>query len=585
MPNYRAQGVYVQEISAFPDTVSGVPTSTAAFVGVTERGPLAPTLTTSWADFERRYGGLPPMAELDTLGYLSHAVQGFFDNGGQRAWIARVHGGDPDERPAANDFAIGEATVRLTALGPGIEGGDIFAKFAASGAPGSFDLQIVYFRRARDLPNGSAAPDASDAENGATGRTLVEPDRGSAREDRSGLQPQVREAFEGLSFDPAAPNFVERRVNEASFLLTAKVVPKRAADWGERPLAYAGVEGAWTRLMFEQEIAIRSDDMRAATVARSSKAEDIAEVRRRPHPPPFERPTAEAFVGAADPPRGLKALATVQDCTLLCIPDQGRADLFKPLAIEMQRFVEASQRCFAILQFPEDAGPVADIAPPIDCSYAAIYYPWINIQDPTTGDVLTSPPSGHIAGVFARTDTERGVHKAPANEEVAGLLASGVNTAGPLAHNVTAADMAVLNPQNVNCLRDLRRAGRGVRVWGARTTSTDPAWRYVSVRRLLIYLEQSIQANLEWVVFEPNGEALWRRIEAMVSSFLSAAWREGALQGATTEAAFFVKCDRTTMTQADMDDGRLIALIGVAPIRPAEFVIFQIGQKTADASD
>jgi uncharacterized protein len=183
------------------------------------------------------------------------------------------------------------------------------------------------------------------------------------------------------------------------------------------------------------------------------------------------------------------------------------------------------------------------------------------------------PPSGFVTGIYARSDIERGVHKAPANEVVQGLTKFEININKPR--------QDVLNPEGINALRFFE--GRGNRVWGARTMSSDPEWKYVNVRRLFIYIEHSIDQGTQFAVFEPNNQRLWANIRQAVEDFLLVLWRDGALLGDKPEQAFFVRCDRTTMTQNDIDNGRLICLIGVAPTKPAEFVIFRIGQFTADA--
>ncbi|RMH34166.1 MAG: phage tail sheath family protein, partial [Nitrospirae bacterium] len=183
------------------------------------------------------------------------------------------------------------------------------------------------------------------------------------------------------------------------------------------------------------------------------------------------------------------------------------------------------------------------------------------------------PPSGFVCGIYARNDVQRGVHKAPANEIVRGALR--------FETDINFAQQEVLNPLGINCLRSF--PGRGLRVWGARTISSDPEWKYVNVRRYFNYLEHSVDRGTQWAVFEPNGERLWANIRETVSSFLYNEWISGALLGKNTDEAFFVRCDRSTMTQNDLDNGRLICLIGVAVLKPAEFVIFRIGQKTADS--
>lgn len=204
--------------------------------------------------------------------------------------------------------------------------------------------------------------------------------------------------------------------------------------------------------------------------------------------------------------------------------------------------------------------------------HGALYYPWVRIMDPITRQELNLPPSGFVAGIYARNDIERAVHKAPANEIVRGAI--GFET------TLNKAQQEVLNPEGVNCFRFFE--GRGFRLWGARTVSSDPEWKYVNVRRYFCYLERSIDKGTQWAVFEPNGEALWANVRRTIEDFLLNEWQNGALLGDKPEKAYFVRCDRSTMSQNDLDNGRLICLIGVAPLKPAEFVIFRIGQWTAD---
>ncbi|MBO0868815.1 MAG: phage tail sheath subtilisin-like domain-containing protein [Micromonosporaceae bacterium] len=210
---------------------------------------------------------------------------------------------------------------------------------------------------------------------------------------------------------------------------------------------------------------------------------------------------------------------------------------------------------------------------PYDTTYAALYYPWLVTRHPTTNADVEVAPSGHILGIYARTDVERGVHKAPANAVIRGIL-----TQGGIAQDVTKRQQDLLNPKGINALRFF--PNQGSRVWGARTLSSDPAWRYINVRRLFLFLEESIDEGTQWVVFEPNGEPLWALVRQTVSNFLTTVWHSGALAGTTPDEAFFVACDRTTMTEDDLQNGRLICVIGVAPVFPAEFVIFRIQQLT-----
>ncbi|MCA9821858.1 MAG: phage tail sheath family protein, partial [Dehalococcoidia bacterium] len=211
-----------------------------------------------------------------------------------------------------------------------------------------------------------------------------------------------------------------------------------------------------------------------------------------------------------------------------------------------------------------------------DSNYAAMYYPWVQVANPTPGAASTSmmmPPSAHVAGIWARSDSERGVHKAPANEVVRGALG--------LEINVTHGEQGLLNPQGVNCIRAF--PGRGIRVWGARTISSDPEWRYLNVRRLFNFVEKSIEGGTQWAVFEPNDYMLWQKVKRDVGSFLTNVWLSGALFGRTPEQAFFVKCDEENNPQSTRDAGQLIVDIGLAPVKPAEFVIFRIAQYTPGA--
>ncbi|RSS50321.1 phage tail sheath subtilisin-like domain-containing protein, partial [Streptomyces sp. WAC06614] len=210
-----------------------------------------------------------------------------------------------------------------------------------------------------------------------------------------------------------------------------------------------------------------------------------------------------------------------------------------------------------------------------DSKYAALYYPWIKAFDPATGQGRLIPPSGHIAGIWARNDFERGVHKAPANEVVRGAV--------DLELQITRGEQDLLNPVGINCIRAF--PGRGIRVWGARTLSSDPAWRYLNVRRYFNYLEESILIGTQWVVFEPNDHNLWARIRRNVSAFLVNEWRSGALFGARPEEAYYVKCDDETNPPESVDLGRVICEIGIAPVKPAEFVIFRLAQFSSGSGE
>jgi phage tail sheath protein FI len=279
----------------------------------------------------------------------------------------------------------------------------------------------------------------------------------------------------------------------------------------------------------------------------------------------------------------LGQIAALEDVSIVAAP--GAAAYADAQAINGVLIAHAEARRayrIAVLDTPpaQTPGQVRAIRGLMDSKYAALYYPWVVVSNPLSRpgreDIpreIALPPSAFVCGIYARNDIERGVHKAPANEVVRSALRFEID--------VNFGQQEVLNPIGINCLRLL--SGRGYRVWGARLISSDPEWKYVSDRRYFNYLEASIDRGTQWAVFEPNGERLWANVRQTISDFLYNEWRNGALLGSTQEEAFFVRCDRSTMTQNDLDNGRLVCLIGVAILKPAEFVIFRIGQKTADS--
>jgi len=232
---------------------------------------------------------------------------------------------------------------------------------------------------------------------------------------------------------------------------------------------------------------------------------------------------------------------------------------------------------FAIIDPPDGQSiqGIQSFRAPFETRFAALYYPWIRVRDPALGQSVDVAPSGHLAGIYARVDNARGVWKAPANEVI-----QGIDLVGGLAQDVNKREQDVLNPEGINALRFF--TDRGQRVWGARTLTSNGAWKYISVKRLFIFVEHSLDKGTQWVVFEPNDENTWARVRQSITNFLTSVWHEGGLQGAKPEDAFFVKVDLTTMSQDDIDNGRMIVLIGIAPVKPAEFVIIRIQQKTLD---
>jgi len=280
---------------------------------------------------------------------------------------------------------------------------------------------------------------------------------------------------------------------------------------------------------------------------------------------------------------GLQTFRNVKEISLVASPGRTGPAMQQALIDHCELMLYR----FAVLDGPrppnDELTDVQTQRQQFDTEYAALYHPWLLIPDPfpvnpTATNDYPIPLAGHVLGVYARTDDDRGVYKAPANEVVLGILG--------LQRVLNKAEQEILNPfpSNINVIRDFRIDSRGIRIYGARVITSDPDWKYVNVRRLLIFIEASLDAGLQWVVFEPNAAPLWARVRRAITSFLTTVWRNGALEGTTPDEAFFVKCDATTMTQDDLDNGRLICLVGVAPVKPAEFVIVRIGLMTAQTS-
>ncbi|MFF3159113.1 phage tail sheath family protein [Streptomyces sp. NPDC057910] len=295
----------------------------------------------------------------------------------------------------------------------------------------------------------------------------------------------------------------------------------------------------------------------------------------------------QAFIGSTLDRSGLAGLEAVDEVTMVAIPDlmcclrSGLLDRdgVKAVQLAMIAHCELMGDRVAVLDTPPDlnaqevqAWRVDEVG--YDSKYAALYWPWVNVLDPITGKSASIPPSGHVAGVWARSDNTRGVHKAPANEVVRGALS--------LELALTRQEHDQLNPLGINCIRAF--PGQGIRVWGARTLSSDPEWRYLNVRRLFNFVEKSILSGTSWVVFEPNDPKLWDSVKRTITMFLRGVWREGALFGRTPDDAFYVKCDEENNPAEAREQGILTVEIGVAAVKPAEFVVFRISQLADGAS-
>jgi phage tail sheath protein FI len=303
---------------------------------------------------------------------------------------------------------------------------------------------------------------------------------------------------------------------------------------------------------------------------------------------PAELPDISAadFIGDASARTGINGLEVLDNVTMVIVPDLMAAYQAGKISEESMRGVQTAlmNHCEGMRDRVAVIDPPPGLSPQqirewrlttagYDSKYAALYYPWIKVVNPLGDGSITVPPGGHMAGIWARSDGERGVHKAPANEVVRGSIGLEVQ--------ISRGEQDTLNPHGINCIRAF--PGRGIRVWGARTLSSDPSWRYLNVRRLFNYVEKSIENGTQWVVFEPNDMDLWERVKRDVSAFLTRVWMDGALFGATPNESYFVKCDAELNTVEVRDAGQLIVEIGIAPVKPAEFVIFRISQWSQSA--
>jgi len=522
MSEYLHPGVYIEEIERGPRPIEGVATSTAAFLGETERGPTRPTLVTSYSQYLRWFGGV-----FDPTKYMPQAVNGFFDNGGRRTFICRIV-----NRPATTS-GVTLNDLRIEAAGPGSWGDRVYVEIKESttkvpdannpgnSIPVGFRLQVAYWTAASVLLPGFAAFNPFDPAN-----------------NNKLPRPATAEDFDDLSVDENSPDYFTKRVNGSSSLLYLELVPTPATPPNVPPAALTKLNGG-------------------------------GETGGPPDAVDFEGKDPDASKRI-----GLEALKLDDFREISLVYAPGISD--EAISGAVITHCENQKFRFAVVDAAPHEANYNNLDPRTklrETQYAAFYYPWIEITDPQTGARKQVPPGGHVLGIYARTDIDRGVFKAPANEVVRGAL--------DLEYNIDDAAQDTLNPRGVNAIR--RFPGRGIRVWGARTLSSNTLWKYVSVRRLFIFLEASIYEGTQWVVFEPNDEKLWARVKDTIRLFLRTQWRLGAMMGLTEDEAFFIACDRTTMTQDDILNGRLVCEIGIAPVRPAEFVIFRIFQRTAEA--
>ena len=630
MPEYLAPGVYVEEVSFRGKTIEGVSTSTAGFIGPTRFGPVVgpPPLLTSFLDFERIYGGLDQLELGGALAdnHLAHAVRGFFENGGARLYVAKAFAGQSNDDPWLHHGVASIASppdVLLRARYPG-RAGNFRVTFNFRVGPNLLDHPggIGTLRGAlagdtvlvidRASPPGATlywAQPTFDEANGVDTFQLRRPGEAAklvtglgdvdvrvvtANVTIGGLGRFVSDLFwEGLGFHPTV-NPTDRRsiltvfaavpVNRSAALnvplvfdteltngvdiLEALLQPGADADAGSEPV------GDPAELLLRYLLPGPGEPVRPVVLERRLAGGGDG-----------DRPGAAAYEGDTDSSgnkSGLLAFEDVDDISNVAAPGSSAAEIVggPEVSATIQQLVIAhcERMRYRIGVLDSARGElVADVLARrgvVDSKYAALYYPWVTILDPITESEINTPPSGFVTGIYARNDIEQGVHKSPANEVV--------RLAIDFEFRLNKAQQDVLNPEGVNCLRFFE--GRGFRVWGARTISSDPEWKYVALRRYFAFLEHSVDKGTQWAVFEPNGRILWDSVRRTVADFLYSEWKSSHLLGDKPEDAFFVRCDLSTMTQNDLDNGRLVILVGVAPLRPAEFVIFRIGQKTLDSS-
>jgi uncharacterized protein len=524
MPNYLTPGVYVEEIPAQSKPIEGVATSIAAFVGLAPGGPVnTPMRISNWTQFAKLYGdpNNPDNGPFMEGAYLAHSVYGFFQNGGSTCWIVRVGADDDGGRPQAQ-AALPAATDK------GIEA---FRAVALPGVDEAVSVEIT--EEKAEAPGGSEEGDQKPAAD-TTYRVVVS----------SGSQ---REEIGGLSLKKGR-NYLLTKVNAQSELIR-----------------------------LEETGASLPEAQRAPAIGTYKLAAPTAVASRDVDPGEFSGDVAKR--------EGMGGLAAIDEVTMLCIPDlmtmaqNGDDTHLRDLQGKMIAHAEMNQR-MVILDTPPNMLPQEVLdwrmnTAGYDSKFAGLYWPWVEVMDPIANQPLLIPPSGHVAGVWCRTDATRGVHKAPANEVIMGI--------NGLAFQITHDEQGGLNRVGINCVRSF--PGRGIRIWGARTLSSDPEWRYINVRRLFNYIAESIMEGTQWSVFEPNDERLWMQLRIAASNFLTRTWREGALFGSTPEQAFFVKCDNETNPPEVIEAGQVICEIGIAPVKPAEFVVFRLSQYSAGASE
>lgn len=540
--DYFAPGVYVEEIDRGSRPIEGIQTNIAGFVGFTEdiRGEAEvgkPMLVTSWSQYLEYFAKQGSDGYTNYNAYLPFAVNGWFLNGGGRCWVVSIGTQLPGTEPPPPE----ETGLKIKTSG-GNRPALLFTMQPEEIENGRVDVAI--------LPGEPIRPENPDEDapfNTGEYFTVVLSRDGEELERYDNLT-MNREA------QPGVANYVATALQESQFVAVTDM-----SQIGQ-PLARRPANGRY-------------------------------EVSLPPIVPTAER-LPQDVQGVQDDRTGIQGIFEIDEITMLACPDLMRAYEAGVLDIEqvhgiMELMISLCENSspnppnrMVVLDTPPDKVKPQHVVQWLNqfnrrSMFAALYYPWIKVANPRNGGrPILVPPCGHMLGVWSRTDETRGVYKAPANETPRGVIG--------LAYDCNFREQELLNPIGINCIRTF--PNRGIRIWGARTL-VEPdktEWRYISVRRLISYIEKSIELGTQWVVFEPNDMDLWERVKRTVNNFLERLWREGALFGATPAEAFFVKCDGELNTAETMMLGRLYIEVGVCPVRPAEFVIFRISQWSPD---
>jgi phage tail sheath protein FI len=566
MAEYLSPGVYVEEFESGSKPLEGVSTSTAGFIGLASRGPVEglPQLITSPADFQRVYGSYLSENAFGSYRYLAYAVNQFFTNGGSRCFIARV--APSDAAAASNSEQAGVLSV--SAKNPGAWGNQlrlvavpaskaktpIFEaaegnRYRVKNAAGFYAGDVVVFTNgsekqySRIVSVHDQVIELADSLKGEVVDTALVPSKwlSTAEFTLSVSYGSEVETYEKVSLNPEAPNYVEKAAGRSVLVHIAVQSVSEGSVSPFEQLAGADADS------YEITLSGGSDGTAASLSAGDFIGEDFGPGKRT----------------------GIQAFIDNDVVSIMAIP--GVTD--PNVQLSLVAHCESLGSRFAILDLPHEVTKVQDVLAHrdlFDSSYCALYNPWLQVFDPLDKRNIFIPPSGTIAGVYSRSDSTRGVQKAPANETLRGVVGIDVQ--------YNNGEQDILNPAGVNLIRSF--TGQGIRVWGARTCSSNTLWKYINVRRLFIFLESSIKNGSNWVVFEPNTEQLWARVQRTIEAFLMRVWRDGALSGTSPSEAFYINIGRSTMTQDDIDNGRLVCVIGVAPVKPAEFVVFRITQRT-----